>query len=321
MRMSPPLVSVIIVNWNVSALLDACLTTLRRFTPSSLAYEVLVVDNASTDGSAAMVRAAHPWVTLIASPDNLGFAKANNVGLARASGRYVLYLNPDTELIEDICSPMAAYMEAHRDVGAVGCKLLNTDGTHQTSILSFLRLGNLAREYLMPSRYHGHVRPHPESPRAVEAVLGACLMVRADAARRVGGFDERYFLYQDEIDLCSTLRELGLATVYLPRPAVIHHGSKSSTLTPQIRERALHDNRKSQFLFIQKHRGPAYLAAAALLVGGGLAARLPVLCAVWAMKPSTRARLGSKIRYYSATLRWMLDPRRSSAPRASDLAG
>jgi GT2 family glycosyltransferase len=261
-----PNLSIIIVSYNVSELLDICLHTVYEYT-KGISFEVIVVDSASADASAEMVAKKYPQVTLIASKVNLGFTKGNNAGMKLATGKHVLYLNPDVELINDSLSLLFQYLEAHGDVGAVGPKLLNTDRTHQNSIGRYTRLSNLWNEYVMRERMDTHGIEHPDYPFDVEFVLGACLLVQGDIARKVGGLDERYFMYQEEADLCMTIHKMGMKVMYVPSIELIHHGSKSATKSVESRQRTFHENRKSQYLFIRKNfsLGSAFLAWLLLL--------------------------------------------------------
>lgn len=292
-------VSVIIVSYNVSELLDTCLATLKKFT-QSVSYEVIVVDSASSDDSVAMVQKKHPWVKLIAKSENVGFVKGNNLGLQEATGKHILYLNPDIELIEDAIGPLYRYLETHDSVGIVGCKLLNTDRSHQSSIGNFTRLTNLWREYALREKMGQHPVHHPETPTPVEVLLGACLLVRGSFVREIGGFDERYFMYHEETDLCRTAQEHGLQIIYFPDVAMIHHGSKSSTSSPERRQRSLHENRKSQYIYFKKHASVVTAQVAKLMILGALLPRM----LIFRLKPTSENRL--KAQYYSQTVRWLL---------------
>jgi GT2 family glycosyltransferase len=196
-------VSVIIVNYNVREYLANALESLRPAL-KGLRSEVIVVDNASTDGSVAMMRASFPRVRLITSPENLGFARANNVAIRKARGRYLLLLNPDTVVQEDTVRVMHAHLEAHRDVGIAGCKILNPDGTFQlaarrsfpTPWVAASRILGLSRLFpgsTLFGRYNLTFRS-TEMTYDVDAVSGSFMFVRREAVDRVGGLDERFFM-------------------------------------------------------------------------------------------------------------------------------
>lgn len=294
--------SIIIVNWNVKALLANCLRSISQYT-RRLRYEVIVIDNASSDGSAVMVRRQFPEVKLVAATTNLGFTKGNNVGLAMAVGRHICYLNPDTELIEDIFSPLVRYLDEHTEVGVVAPKLLNSDQTHQNSIGVFTRLSNLWREYFLRTKAETARVYHPDQPTVVEVVMGACMVCQGAAVRSVGGFDERYFMYHEETDLCLTLKEKGFDTVYDPEVSLIHHGSKSSTINPESRQRTLHENRKSQYLFFQKHYGFVSAQLAKFIIILAMLIRIIPFALLNVVHPSEVNVL--KVRYFGQTLRWL----------------
>jgi len=224
--------SVIIVNWNTRNLLDACLASVYAST-GDLGLEVFVVDNASTDGSAAMVRERYPQVRLVENTDNRGFAAANNQALALARGRHVLLLNSDTEVAPDAIATLVAFMDAHPRAGAVGPLLLNADGSLQPSchpVLTpwreFWRLLFLDR--LLPLATYPMRHWDRETPRPVEVIKGACLLLRAAALVQVGPLDERYFIYTEEMDLCARLLAAGWTNHWEPRAHVVHHGEGST---------------------------------------------------------------------------------------------
>ncbi len=261
-----PDLSIIIVNWNVRDLLRRCLhSILARPHPCSL--EVIVVDNGSTDGSAEMVRTEFPQVCLIANPDNRGFTAANNQGLTVARGRYVLLLNPDTEVVGDALETMVTFADAHSDVGVVGPQLLNPDGTVQSSRRRFPTLATALFEstWLQPyaprrllARYYVLDRPDDEV-QDVDWVTGAALMARREAVEQVGPLDEGFFMYSEELDWCRRFRAAGWRVVYLPTARVIHHEGKSSEQV--LPARHIHFQ-TSKIRYFRKYHG---LAAAEVL--------------------------------------------------------
>ncbi len=226
--------SVVIVSWNVCDLLRRCLHSVTR--SQSLHCEVIVVDNASTDGSVEMLRAEFPQARVIANADNRGFPAANNQGLAVAQGRYVLLLNPDTEVVGDGLATMVAYADAHPDVGVVGPQLLNPDGSVQSSRRRFPTLMTAFFEstWLQPhaprrllERYYVLDRPD-DAILDVDWVKGAALMARREAVDEVGGMDVGFFMYSEELDWCRRFREAGWRVVYLPTAQIVHYEGKSS---------------------------------------------------------------------------------------------
>lgn len=254
-----PDLSILVVNWNVRDLLRRCLQSILANLPACQ-LEIIVVDNGSTDGSVEMVRTEFPQVHLIANPDNRGFPAANNQGLAVARGRYVLLLNPDTEVVGNALETMVAFADAHPDVGVVGPMLLNPDGTVQSSRRRFPTLLTAVFEstWLQPyaprrllARYYVLDRPDDEV-QDVDWVTGAALMARREAIEQVGPLDEGFFMYSEELDWCRRFREAGWRVVYLPTARVIHYGGKSSEQV--LPARHIHFQR-SKIRYFRKYHG------------------------------------------------------------------
>ena len=239
--------SIIIVNWNVRDLLRHSLQSIAAEAspapePGLLdiegwTLEIVVVDNASSDGSGEMVRAEFPHVRLVANDDNLGFTAANNQGLALSQGCYLLLLNPDTELVGDALATMLRYMDSHPVAGALGPRLLYPDGGQQPSRRRFPTFATallestvlqewwsdnrILRRYTMADTPDNAIQP-------VDWVVGACLLVRREAYEQVGGLDEGYFMYSEELDWCRRCKSAGWEIIYLPTATVIHYEGQSS---------------------------------------------------------------------------------------------
>ncbi|RLC60970.1 MAG: glycosyltransferase family 2 protein [Chloroflexota bacterium] len=264
--------SIVIVNWNVRDLLRRCLHSIPNL-QSSPSGEVIVVDNASTDGSVEMVRAEFPGVHLIANADNRGFPAANNQGIAVAQGRYVLLLNPDTEVVGDALATMVAFADAHPDVGIVGPQLLNPDGSVQSSRRRFPTLataffestwlqGYAPRRLL--ERYYVLDRPD-DAVQDVDWVTGAAVMARREAIEQVGLLDEGFFMYSEELDWCRRFREAGWRVVYLPAAQIVHHVGKSSEQV--VAARHIHFQTSKVRYFRKYHGSPAAEALRLFLLG------------------------------------------------------
>jgi hypothetical protein len=255
-----PDLSIVIVNWNVCDLLRRCLASLPAAT-GSLECEVFVVDNASTDDSAAMVRSEFPHVTLIVNAENQGFTRANNQAIDRSAGRYVVLLNPDTEAAPNALATMAAYMDAHTDVGVVGPRLLYGDGSIQSSRRRFPTLATLFvestvlqrvfRRSALIKRYYILDRPN-DQVQDVDWLVGACLAVRRRAIEGAGLLDERFFMYSEEVDWCLRIKQLGWKIVYLPTASVTHHEARSSEQAPASQHIHFHTSRVT---YAHKHFG------------------------------------------------------------------
>ena len=227
--------SIIIVSWNVRELLQGCLASIEAG-KGALALETIVVDSGSSDSSPEMVREQFSWVRLIARQDNVGFPLGNNIGLAEANGRYLLLLNPDTEIVSDALSTMVAYLAANPDVGVVGGQLLNSDGTVQSSRRRFPTTATAFFEstWLQPfapksilRRYYAEDIGDGETA-DVDWVKGACLMTRRTILEQVGPLDADYFMYSEELDWCRRIKTAGWRVVYLPQAKIIHFEGKSS---------------------------------------------------------------------------------------------
>ncbi|HEY4691642.1 MAG TPA: glycosyltransferase family 2 protein [Anaerolineae bacterium] len=251
--------SIVIVNWNVRELLRRCLTSI--VSTGSPCLEVIVVDNASSDDSAEMVRAEFPQVTLIANAENRGFPAANNQGLAVARGRFAMVLNPDTEIVGDALARVAEYLDAHPEAGALGPQLLNPDGTIQSSRRRFptfttALFENTWLQGLAPRRVlrRFYVEDVPaDATQEVDWVTGACIAVRREALDKVGGFDEGFFMYSEELDWCRRIQAAGWKIVYLSEAKVIHHVGKSSEQA--VAARHIHFQ-TSQVRYFRKYHGP-----------------------------------------------------------------
>lgn len=252
-------VSVIIVSWNVADLLMACLESLYR-TPLPYTFEVLVVDSASTDDTVARVRARFPQVRLFALSENVGFTKGNNIALKEARGRYLFLLNPDTELIDDALAVLVAYMDAHPDVGIAGPHTLNSDGTTQSTRRRFptLAVGFYESTWLQPyaprtllARYYAE-DVADDTIADVDWVQGSALLARRDVYDALGGLDEGYVMYCEELDWCKQAKGAGWRVVYVGTAHITHHGGKSSE---QVGARKHILFQASKLRYFRKHHG------------------------------------------------------------------
>jgi GT2 family glycosyltransferase len=253
--------SIVIVAWNVREQLTDCLQSLDRCPPRE-ACEVFVVDNASTDGTAEAVRRGFPGVTVLANEKNCGFAAANNQGFALAHGEYVLVLNPDTIVPPRALDILCAFMDRRPEVGACGPRLLNAAGTVQPSARRFPSFrASLHRHtvfrHLPVFRQQHHqwlMRDfrHDEE-RDVDQLMGAALFLRRAALDQVGGMDERFFMYYEEVDLCYRLRQAGWRIVFVPEATITHLGGESSRQAPVAARIMAID---SLLRYFRKHRGP-----------------------------------------------------------------
>ena len=252
--------SIIIVNWNVRDLLRRCLAALPAAAGPRMRWETIVVDNASADGSAAMVRGEFPGVRLLANTANRGFAGGNNQALAISRGRTVLFLNPDTEAAPGAIATLLAVLDADPTAAVAGPQLRNPDGSVQSSRRRFPTVATALIEStpLQPyaagmgllARYY--VADQPDTARQdVDWLTGACLLVRRAALQETGGFDERYFMYSEELDLCRRIRAAGWRIVYEPVAVVVHFEGQSSG--QDVPARHIRFNRSKVRYFLRWH--------------------------------------------------------------------
>jgi Predicted glycosyltransferases len=250
-------ISVIIVNWNTKDLLRNCLNSLSK-TVHNLIFEVIVIDNASSDGSVAMLESEFPSVIRIVNTENKGFGAANNQALAIMKGKYALLLNTDTVLMPEAVNKLWNFCEANDKAGIVCGQLLNADGSKQNSIASFPGLLTLAAntsllEYLFPCWYPSKRYKHT-SPIEVDSAIGACMMIRKKALDEAGAFDERYFFFFEETDLAYTMRLKGWKIYHVPDAFIYHLQGQS--VGHNISSRI--EFYRSRYKFLRKWHGPIY---------------------------------------------------------------
>ncbi|MFZ9205966.1 MAG: glycosyltransferase family 2 protein [Schleiferiaceae bacterium] len=263
--------SVLIVNYNVKSFLDQCLRSVRS-AARGLDVEVIVVDNASTDGSGDWIPAQFPEVRWIASPSNLGFGRANNLALGEATGDVVLYLNPDTVVPEDNFTTALAYLTAHPEVGSLGCRMIDGTGaflpeskralpTPSVALYRLLGLSALAPRSPRFARYYlGHL---PEDQNAeVDVHCGAWMMVRKPILDQLGGFDEAFFMYGEDIDLSYRIQQAGWQNHYLATSPIIHYKGESTKHATWKYVRTFHE---AMDIFARKHFAGRAAAFSALI--------------------------------------------------------
>lgn len=263
--------SIIIVSWNVSGLLAKCLDTIRdsgvqTVAPDGTTYgngpltEVIVVDSDSHDDSVAMLQTHYPWVHLVVETENVGFVRGNNIGLAHATGRHLLLLNPDTEVRGGALNRLMEVLLNDDAIGIVGPHTLNTDGTHQSSRRRFPTIWTAIFEStwlepLAPSailqQYRVEDRPD-DGVYEVGWVQGSALMAKRDVYEQIGGLDARYIMYSEELDWCKRAALAGWKTVYVGDAFVVHHGGQSST---QVKARSHVHFQHSKLRYFRRFHG------------------------------------------------------------------
>jgi GT2 family glycosyltransferase len=287
--------SIVILNYNTHEHLRACLDSLGR--PSEA--EVVVVDNASTDGSADMVAGEFPWVTLIRAPRNGGYAYGNNLALRRCASELVLLLNPDTRLPPRALDVLVQKLRDHPEAGIVGPKLLRPDGSMHlacrrsfpTPPIAFYRLSGLSRLFPRSRRFgqYNLTYADPDQAMEVDAVCGACLLIRRAVIDRIGLLDERFFMYGEDLDWCLRARQAGWAVRYEPDVVVRHqHGAAS-------RKRALRTTFhffRAMDLFYRKHYVRRYHPLVTGMVRTGIYAALALAMCRAALTAPSQRRVG-----------------------------
>jgi GT2 family glycosyltransferase len=303
-------VSIVIVNWNTREILQDCLRSVYEQTQEIL-FEVIVIDNASSDGSAEMVRQIFPTVTLIENTQNRGFAAANNQGIGISRGRYVLLLNSDTIVLDGAVQKSVRYADRHPDVGILGCQVWENETTLQRTCFRFpsvlnLLLHILGLDRLFPqSRFFGREKMAEwkrDTERDVDVVSGMFMLVRREAMDQIGGMDEDYFVYAEETDWCKRFWKAGWRCVFSPVARIIHRdgGSKS---TEQVSVRMFVQQQKSLLIFHRKQCGWfAWIAARFLYILFMLIRYLVFGFLSW-MKPADRfakraAQSGAALRFH-----------------------
>jgi len=292
--------SIVIVTWHsaddVGPLLASLVGVLAR------GAELVVVENASGDATPAVVRAAAPEARLIVNDRNRGFAAAANQGLAASRGAFVLFLNPDTLVLDDAITSALAYADTDPAIGVVGCRTLNADGTPQPTVDRFHTVAGLVREALV-GRRGPQARPRgfvPVTSRDVDWVYGSFLLCRRSALMEVGGFDEAYEMYGEDLDLCHRVRAAGHRVAYCAEATIVHRGNQSGARRyGAVRDVAV---LKGTLRFFRRRRGMGAERTFRALAGASFAAKA-VLNGLAALGPG-RQRAAARARSY-AGLAWL----------------
>lgn len=321
--------AIVIVSWNVAPLLRACLDSILHAPDVSARdgqlhvgqhhAEIWVVDSASSDGSATMVEQHYPQVRLIACETNVGFTAGNNLALRRCDSRYLLLLNPDTEIVGEALSSMMGYMERHPEIGLLGPQLCYPGGAPQSSRRRFPTLAMALMESTLleqwwPDNRWARAYRLADAPvdviQPVDWVTGACMLVRHKAVERVGLMDEDLFMYSEELDWCRRLIDDGWRVVYYPCAVVVHHEGQSAGQVAAARDVYFHSSKIHYFC---KHHGrlQAELLRAFLLASYVVQMGCEALKLVLGHKPALRRqRLAAYARVLRSGLR---RPRREVA--------
>lgn len=330
--MTRPDVSIVVVSWNTRPYLARCLAAIPR-AAEHLAVEVIVVDNGSSDGTPAMVAREFPGVQIIQSRENLGFGHANNIGAQASRGRNLLLLNSDCELGAGALPAMVGALDRDASLGGVFCRLLNTDGSLQPSVhRSFPSPSSLLGDLFFVSSLRYAVYRHPRlhswllrrtaraHARIHDVAWGgaACMLIRREVFAAAGGFDERFFMYCEDMDLCKRIRDAGHRLCYLPDPCAVHHWGKSAAQVPSV---ALREAYRSRVWYFEKHFPRWGGAVARGLTVLELCIRRAVFSAIALVPSRSRAAFRERAAASVACLRELLHPRPQRAHREPQRLG
>ncbi len=282
--------SIILVNWKTPDLTRNALASIYKET-GGFNFEIIVVDNNSQDGSVEMIKREFPQVVLITNTDNLGFGKANNQALKIAKGDYIMFLNTDVVVLEGALNKLVHYLDQHQDVMMVGPRLLNKDLTFQHAcrrrlpnpINSFFHLFGLTKIF-KNSKLVNEYKQYDLSPDITgpaEALSGAAMMFRRRVYEEIGGFDERFFFYGEDLDFCKRVLDQGWKTVYVSEANIIHFGGQSSA---KRRTQSLHNFYQAMWLYYKKHFYKKYNIIFSLVVWLGIKLRMAIALTVNCLK-------------------------------------
>ncbi len=264
------------MNYNVKDFLSQCISSINK-SITNLRYEIIVVDNASTDGSERIfneLSESEENFSYIYSPKNVGFGKANNLGFEIAKGKYTLILNPDTLIETDTLQVMYDYMESNPDIGTSGCKVLNLDGTFQTACrrgfptpwASFCKLFGLQRLFPKSKLFAKYNLSYlnEDETNDIDALIGAFMFTRTDMLRKINGFDDNFFMYGEDLDLCYRIKQAGYRVSYYPKTTITHFKGESSKRSTLNETKHFYD---AMEIFARKHYGKSKIFFAFLRLG------------------------------------------------------
>ncbi len=319
-RAEAPVVSVIIVSWNAKDYLKQCLDSLAEGA-CKYPMEIVVVDNGSADESVPMVRREYPHVRLILNGRNLGFAKANNIGIQHTTGRYVCLINSDVRLLKGCITGLVDYCESHPQAGMVGPRILGGDGRLQKSCRGFPGLWNmfcraLALDTLFPQTklFCGYALTHEAHAKETTAdVLSGCFwLVRRKALEQVGLLDETFFIYGEDVDWCLRFWSAGWRLMFVPAVEAIHYGGASSAKAP---ERFSIELQKADLQFWAKHHSRPAVLAYFLIACLYHLIRMTGFTLAGCLRSRKRSDYWHKMRLSFVCLRWLISNTGSAKPQ------
>ncbi|MDB6022723.1 MAG: glycosyltransferase family 2 protein [Pedosphaera sp.] len=311
MKQTPEL-SIIIVNWNSKDYVRKCVQSIHANT-SGTDFEIVVVDGASYDGCGEMLAHEFPGVRFIQCEKNVGFARANNLAFEQSRGNCLLFLNPDTEVVDTAINVLRRALLEIEGAGIVGAKLLNTDGSVQTSCVQTFPtiLNQVLDTEILRRAFPRHSGIAPlfalgNQPAPVQVLSGACLMMRRAVFVQVARFSEDYFMYAEDLDLCYKVNRAGLKNFYVPAASIIHHGGGSSKPGQSTFSDVM--MRESVFRFLTKVRGRWYSAVFRFSLALSALGRLALLLLLFPVKMicGEAATVSGSMRKWLAILKWAL---------------
>lgn len=305
-----PELSIIILNWRSKDLLRDCIQSIKSET-RNITFEVIVVDGASYDGAGEMLAQEHPDVRFFQLDENGGFAKGNNRAARHAQANTLLFLNPDTIVLDHAIEKLFAAFSRDETIGIAGLKLLNSDKSIQTSAVQpFPNISNQVLDFdLFLNTFPtfplwGNAALYQNNPAPVQVISGACLMIQKELFEKVGGFNEAYFMYAEDAHLCWDARRLGFKVMYLPVGEVIHHGGGSSS-GKKVSSFASRTFRHSVYLFLQRTRSPFYAELYRYSIWLCAVTRLSCLSVINLLRPN---RVANSIEKWKNAMLWAQAP-------------
>jgi GT2 family glycosyltransferase len=302
-------ISIVILSWNDREHLQECLESLQHCTKSR-SLEIIVVDNASTDGSPELVTERFPYVTLIRNPENLGFPKGNNIGVRASKGDYVFLLNSDIKVLDGCIDELADFMDKHSDIGMLGPRILNDDMTLQSSCRRFPTLWNnfctatgLATLLKESRLFSGEHMRYFKGDRImdVEVLVGCFWMVRRKALDQFGLLDEGFFIYAEDVDWCKRCWKAGWRVVFFPEAQAIHYRGTSTTKKDPVRFALT--QQQSVLRYWQKHHGSLGRVSISCLIFSHLSLRWTATLMKFILGSSPQAETRVRMRVTNACLR------------------
>lgn len=306
-----PDLSIVIVNWNAKAHLRRCLESLRQTFPTHVSAKITVVDNASSDGTLAMLGHEFPEVEPLCNTANLGFARANNLAIRQSTSRYLCLLNSDVVVHEGCFDRLLVYLANHPEVGLVGPQLLNPDGTAQPSCYGFPTRWNtlchaLGIQRLLPRAtiFNGLYGKYDSQnrQRQVDVLSGCFWVIRREVLQQVGLLDENFFIYWEDFDYCKRCQDRGWPIVYLPEAKATHYGGASSAAAPL---KFIIETERAGLHYWRKHHGLLGALYIGTLIFVRHSLRLLLRSLHFVFLPASRTEIEKKIRQSLATLLWL----------------